>query len=469
MSKDPKWTVVPTTVGEFHLLRTQKHRRFAEFRKKGKYAWTLARDNALTREIEKHLRSDLGGSVALNLVDRASFVWYMSPSVALAHDPADTDRVEETPVLFEAAQAIADALRAEINVEAVTREAVERIGGEVLYRAPSAIQIGRPTKAVPDAGERCFGRLAPLGVTSVGIVAPWLGYVPAMGLDSEQSFYWWLDDLPWYSDGPQIDVNDLDTEVWVRPRYRAADPAVEMGAVIANVLAAKQAPAGLPVARFACDRLETCEPLRTVFADNLRIEAEDQIIAAVRRILPLHVAEIDWDSFSQETHGLQSARTSEALLLCPFSVKNALRLFADSKELLHHFLWLARDEIHTPIDPWEYAHVPPNHVPARETREITYFDFDETGYRSALTELFLTSRGQNVRESALGQLADAFRRIRGGLSEASDAICTARTLGVEEDGLDRLKERVEAARSALGDELIWTDLLPNSDRSRLKF
>lgn len=93
------------------------------------------------------------------------------------------ESIERTPEMVRAATALADALRLEVNTDAVRGDAERHLNGDFLYRKPWAIHVGRRLKDSPDLPDRCFGRLAPLGVTSLGVVAPWLGYVPAAGLD----------------------------------------------------------------------------------------------------------------------------------------------------------------------------------------------------------------------------------------------------------------------------------------------
>jgi hypothetical protein len=135
--------------GEVHLTRRKQHQRYTQIRRTGRFGWTLGPDNLLTRKIEDHLTTDLAGSVAAQLVGRASLTWERAPDVKILHAADDVESLQPTPDVEEAAEEMADAFRAEVNPEVVTEEARERLDGPFLYRSAYAVHIGRETEDAP--------------------------------------------------------------------------------------------------------------------------------------------------------------------------------------------------------------------------------------------------------------------------------------------------------------------------------
>jgi hypothetical protein len=415
-----------------------------------KMSWTLAWENALTKAIADRLRSDLAGTVALALLERASFVWFMESRTALSHHPDDVDRLEETPALGEAARAIAEALRAEVDSDLLISEAERHIEGDFLYRTPRAIKLGQSVKRAPDLSDRSFGRLAPLGSVSLAAVIPWLGFEPARTLGDY--FSWRFQDLPWI-DGPELEVSPLVEEIWVRPRYRAINGAVEVAATCAQVPAVV-ARDGLQGLSFDCDAITLREPLGLALAKNLRLVSGDRALARVNRIPPVHVTGSPWEAFLDRTPGIDAARRSNGTihLLCPFGEEAAPRQILKGKELVYNYLWLAREGVFEPVDPWLYAPIPPAHVSARETRDIAYFEFDESGYRAALAGLLHASRGQNPEDAAVSQVSRALREVHRNLADAEEAINSASEL-MDNVQLDEMVSAVANVRKEWGRKL----------------
>lgn len=438
---------IPTAVGPIRLARTQ--RRFLQIRHEGGFGWNLPRKNPLLEEIERDLGQDLAGSVALSLFRRASVIWFADRSVGLTHDPNDLEGIERTPEMAHAAAALADALRREVNADAVRDDAERHLDGDFLYRSPSAIQVGRRLKDSPELPDRCFGRLAPLGVTTLGVVLPWLGYVPAVGLD--KWFHWRVSDLPWW-EGPQLDVHDLDKELWVRPRFRAANKAVEMAAETVQVPAATEAGDDLPMLWLQAEGLEACEPLGVVLGPELRLAGEDGTSFPVQHVIPLHAVGSPWKGFLPGTPGLSELEEHDTYrLLCPFPKHLLPQFLNSSKELLHHFLVMADREIFTPVDPWSFIDVPRWHIPAHETREITYFKMDEQGYRAALTELALSTGDFDTLASPTNRAVQVYREVSRLLASASESVSSLRSLPIDhalledvEDGLSQVRKRIGA-------------------------
>lgn len=446
-SRQQATITMPTAVGPIRLARTQ--RRFLQIRHEAGFGWNLPQKNPLLEEIERDLRQDLAGSVALSLFRRASVVWFTDRSVGLTHDPDDMESIERTPEMARAATALADALRREVNVDAVRDDAERHLDSAFLYRKPWAIHVGRRLKDSPDLPDQGFGRLAPLGVTSLGVVAPWLGFVPAAGLD--KWFHWRVCDLPW-TEGPQLDVHDLDIEVWVRPRFRAANKAVEMAAEGIKVPAATEAADDLPMLWLQAQSLEACDPLGVVLGSELRLAGEDGTSFPVQHVIPLHVVGSPWRGFLEGTPGLSELEEHDAYrLLCPFPKHLLPQFLSSSKELLHHFLVMADRGTFTPVDPWTFIEVPRWHVPARETREITYFKMDEQGCRAALTELALSAGNFDALAGPTNRAVDVYREVSRLLASASESISSLRPLPIDHTLLEDVEAGLSQVRRLIGD------------------
>jgi hypothetical protein len=438
-----------TPAGTLQLLRVPARGRFLEVRRARQFAFTLPRDNVVQRHLTEVLSSDLGGGVALNLIERAAIQWFVKPTVPVSHDPEDMAQVEDTDALREAIGEIARVLRAEINAGAIERDAMSRIDGDFIYGSPGAIQIGRRTKASPDLPEQYFGRLAPLGVTTLRTVAPYVGFVSALGL--EDWFYWAFRDS--WSGSRVLDVDPLDTEVWVRPAYAAVNRAVEMAAVSMEIPAAVGGLGDLPEIRFACEELSICRPLNTVLAKRLRLVSNGVLNRAVTRIIPVEVTGLPWNAFPANTKGLDEvAETRGVRTLLPYGRDEGLRRIMNDAELLHCML-LAADQEGTrfPADPWQYVDEDQgkHRLPGGT---IVYYPLDEPAFRSAVGALLLEGKPEeDPRDSAARSVVRALRDVHHSIGRLEDSIEASRSLGLHDAPLDRMKASLAEARLALED------------------
>lgn len=350
---------IPT--GDVHLTRRKKHKRYTQIRRAGSFGWTLGPDNLLTQKIENHLTTDLAGSVAVQLIGRASLTWEMAADVKILHEPDDVESLKPTPDLKRAAGEMADAFRAEIDPHVITAEARQRLDGPFLYRSAYAVHIGRETKDAPNQQERCFGRLAPLGRSNLKIVVPWLGYVPARALTDWISF----DFMGWpVTESRRFEIQHPHRDLWLQPEFCAQDEVTAFVAVTEEIRASTEASDSAPMVEIACKDILSCPPLRCVFAPGLKLVVPGAEDRAVERPLPFADPELLKEALSNLGHPQEADSVGTGWwTLFPLSPSRFVYRLPDSKGLLHALLWMAAEESDFPLDPWIYTDVEDRGLP----------------------------------------------------------------------------------------------------------
>lgn len=393
--------------GEVHLTRRKKHERYTQIRRTGSFGWTLGPDNLLTQLIDEHLRTDLAGSVAAQLIGRASLTWEMAADIKVLHEPDDVESLQPTPDLEQAAEEMAHAFRAEIDPEVIMDEAQERLDGPFLTRSAYAVHLGRETKDVPNHPKRCFGRLSPLGRSNLQVVIPWLGYVPARALTDWTSFRF----MGWPpSESRQSDIRHPHVDLWLQPEYRARDELTGVLAVTYDMRASTEAPDSARTVELDCEDLLVCPPLRTVFAPGLKLRLPDEENRPVDRPLPVDDPELLEETLANVGHPeVADPVNSGWWTLVPLSPSRFVRDLPDSERLLHALLWMTHEESDFPLDPWDYTDLEDRGLPSRRD-DIIYYEFDREGFAGAVAEVIADALPGTVAEDAAERAVGRCRR-----------------------------------------------------------